>query len=104
MKKSRIDVIACPYCGAEYTAGEIFIPKYFLGYPKYLEREQISKKIIFDQGKMMDTKEHYICDYCNTPFIVKAFVKFNTEEDTRHNFNKPYKTKLKQNNLFLNED
>ena len=104
MKKSRIDVIACPYCGAEYTAGQIYIPKTFLGVPKHVEREQISKKIIFDEGTPMNLRETYICDYCNTQFKVKAFVKFSTEKDENHNFNKDYTVSLKENKLFLNEE
>ena len=101
---ARIDIISCPHCGAEYTAGEIYIPKVFLGNPKYLEKEALTHRILYDGGKAMDTKEHYICDYCGTPFNVFAYVKFSTEEDTKHNFNKNYVTSLKKNSLFLDED
>lgn len=101
---ARIDIITCPCCGAEYTAGELYVPEAFLGQPKQLEKEALTHRILFDGGNMMDTKEHYICDYCNTPFNIYAYVKFNTEEDRRHNFNKNYATSLKKNFLFLDED
>lgn len=101
---ARIDIINCPHCGAEYTAGEIFIPSVFLGVPQDIEKEGLTHRILFDGGKPMNTRESYICDYCNTPFKISAYVKFNVEEDTLHNFNKSYVTSLKKNSLFLDED
>ena len=101
---NRIDIIRCPNCGAEYTAGEIYLPEYFLGKPKYLEKDYITHKILYDNGKPMNTKEYFTCEYCNTPFIVSAYVKFNVEEDAKHNFNKNYTTHIEKNLLFLNED
>lgn len=101
---NRIDIIKCPNCGAEYTAGEIFIPKYFLGYPKRIEKDHITHRILYDEGKPLDNKENYICDYCGTPFKVFAYIKFNVEEDTKHNFNKDYVTSLKKRTLFLDEE
>ena len=100
----RIDIITCPQCGAEYTAGEIFIPESFVGTPKNIEKEGTTHKILFDGGKPMDTKESYVCDYCNTPFKVSAYVRFNVEEDSVHNFNKNFITPLKKSVLFLDED
>ena len=100
----RIDIISCPHCGAQYTAGEIYIPEYFLGKPSGIEREGATKRILQDYGRPMDTRERYICDYCNTPFNVKAFIKFNVEEDVEHNFNKDYFTSLHKNSLFLSEE
>lgn len=104
MKKDRFDIITCPFCGAEYTAGELFIPKYFLGVPKDLERDSITKKIISDFGTSMNTKEKYICDYCNTPFKIRAVVKFIVEEDVQNNFNREYTTKLNKSKNYLSED
>lgn len=101
---NRIDIIRCPNCGAEYTAGEIYLPKCFLGVPKHIERDATTHRILYDMGKPMDTKETYICNYCDTPFKVSAYVKFNVEEDTKHNFNKEHTTSLKKKMLFLNEE
>ena len=75
----RIDIICCPKCGAEYTAGELFIPKVFLGVPKYIERDE-NNKIIQDAGSAMCLTERYQCDYCNTVFKINASVKFSTSE------------------------
>ena len=103
-ENKRIDIISCPYCNAQYTAGEIYIPKYFLGVPKDIERESTTKRILNDFGTPMNTRERYVCDYCNTPFKINAFIKFNVEEDTKYNFNKDYTTSLSKNQLFLKED
>lgn len=100
----RIDIITCPNCGAQYTAGEIYLPKSFLGIPKDIERDNNTKRILYDYGKPMDTKEKYVCDYCYTPFNIKAYIKFIVEEDTEHNFNTGYYTELNKPSLFLSED
>ena len=47
-KSKRIDIITCPKCGAEYTAGEIYIPEVFLGVPDDIEREGTTKTILND--------------------------------------------------------
>lgn len=99
-RTSRNDIIACPCCGAEYTAGEIFVPQAFIGVPKYLEKEGISHKIMFDAGKPMDTTEFYICDYCDTKFKITANVRFFTQIDEKSNFVSNYVTILEKNNLF----
>ena len=101
--KIRKDIIECPVCGAQYTVGEIYLPKKFLGVPKSLERD-INKKILHDFGDPMNTKERYICDNCNSPFIVNALVRFVVEEDVKHNINSNYYTQLKTPNIFLKED
>ena len=105
MKSSkRIDIISCPKCGAEYLAREIYIPDAFFGKDTDIEKDYTTHRILHDLGRPLNLNESYICDYCNTPFIVKAYIRFNVEEDTRHNFNKPYVTSLKKNSLFLSED
>lgn len=103
-KSKRIDIITCPKCGAEYTAGEIYLPQVFLGVPNDVEREGTTKTILSDFGTPMNTNERYICDYCNTPFKVKAYVRFSTEVDTNYDFSEPYSTNLKKSSLFLKED
>ena len=99
----RVDIISCPVCGAQYTAGEIYLPKKFLGVPKNIERD-INKHILHDFGDPMNTKESYICDKCNSPFTVKASVKFLVEEDVKHNISSKYYTQLKTSSIFLKED
>lgn len=76
MKKSTI--IKCPKCGREYLAGEIFIPKYFVGQPKDVIKG-FEGNILTYEGEDMDLTEEYICDGCNTKFLIKAQVNFKTE-------------------------
>lgn len=105
MKSSkRFDIITCPNCGAEYLPREIYIPDAFFGKDPDIEKDCTTHTIIYDGGKPLGLNESYICDYCNTPFIVKAYIRFNVEEDVRHNFNKLHVTSLKKNSLFLSED
>lgn len=105
MKSSkRFDIICCPNCGAEYLPREIYVPDAFFGKNVDIEKEHLTHKIIYDGGKPLGLNESYICDYCNTPFIVKAYIRFSVQEDERHNFNKLYATSLKKNSLFLSEE
>ena len=103
MSFKRYDIIRCPHCNAEYTAGEIYIPKSFLGVPCELEKEATTHRILFDAGEPMDTHEHFVCEYCNTPFDVDAYVTFSVKEDTIKNFNQNHVTTLRKNSLFLSE-
>lgn len=99
-KIQRNDIITCPCCGAEYTAGQIYVPKAFLGVPKYIEREGVSHKIMFDAGKPMDTTEYYMCDYCDTKFKITASIRFFTQIDEKTNVATDYVTTLEKNTLF----
>jgi len=100
---NRKDIISCPYCGAEYIAGEIFIPDFFLGKPQNIERDS-NHKIIEDYGKQMDSKETFTCEFCSTPFDVVAEITFNVIEKPDYNFKSAYSTPLERTKLFLDEE
>lgn len=100
----QYDVIKCPCCGTEYLPAEIFLPNAFLGKPSNIDKEHITGKITNFYGKTMDTKEHYVCDRCNTPFKISAKIQFFTREDENYNFEEEYTSSLHKPSLFLNED
>lgn len=103
-KDKRVDIIKCPCCGAEYLPGEIYLPKDFLGQPKYVEKTYLDGKIMYYGGNSMNLEEHYVCDRCNTAFKVTAKVQFSTQEE-KVNFNDDYYVqKGHKNSLFLNEE
>ena len=55
---SQLNYIKCPYCGREYTPSEIYVPKYFFGYPYNImrnEKEEISRTL-------------YKCPYCEKTY------------------------------------
>lgn len=93
--------ISCPHCKTEYLPAEIYLPNSFLGKPECIERESVSGKIQNYFGSNMDLEETYICDKCNQPFRVRAKVQFFTEGT---DFRKDYKTSLKKQYLFLEEE
>lgn len=101
--KKRIDIIKCPKCGYEYTAGELFIPKYFLGEPKNLIRDE-NNKIIHDEGLIMDNKTYFICYNCDSPFRIRAQLQFITTLDVDNDVNTEHITKLSTSKLILSED
>lgn len=72
-------VIKCPKCGAEYMAGEIYLPNYFVGQPENIIKGQEHNILAFE-GTDMDLEEQYQCDYCNCKFKVSASITFRTSE------------------------
>ena len=89
----KITKIVCPKCGCQYLPGELYLPKAFLGQPKNIVKDRWGQILEFD-GNSMDTKETYICDKCNTKFIVKAQVQFYTETDEKTDNRNPFVLKL----------
>lgn len=95
--------IICPNCGKEYFPGEIYLPKYFLGQPKQVERD-VYGKIVYNEGIDQDTNETFVCDECNKKFKVWADINYNVTLDERTDFNTDYISKKLDDRIFLNED
>lgn len=96
-------LIRCPHCGTEYLPAEIFYPNSFLGKPSNIEKTSCGNIEYYD-GKNMDLSEEYMCDKCNTTFVVKSQVIFFTKAVEEKSFSENYKTKLKKSEFTLNED
>jgi hypothetical protein len=83
----------CPHCGASYLPAEVFMPGAFLGRPDDLVKDAVGKIIYEDytEGCAPDMTEHYICDYCDKPFIVEATITYKTKtEEPEKDFSSPY--------------
>lgn len=85
--------LTCPKCGKEYLPAEIFIPSYFIGRVRYIERDE-RNKIVSIVGDNMDLSETFICDNCSCLFHVNTEVSFTVVEDKVGNFDEEYTTKL----------
>ena len=85
--------LKCPHCGAQYLPAEIFMPGAFLGRPDDIVKDSFGK-IIYEDYKVNaepDMLEHYICDYCNTPFVVEATITYKTmAEEPEKDFSNQY--------------
>lgn len=68
----------CPNCNTEYHPGEVFLPNYFLGQPKDMERD-IEGNILWVDGIDQDLTETYICDKCNKKINIKANLSFDVK-------------------------
>lgn len=78
--------IICPYCGAEYSPSEIYVPKYFFkNVGTY--KDSLGKIKYSEEDEFLDTKETYTCDKCNQTFKVEAEVVFSTDRYDEANFN-----------------
>ena len=87
-------VIRCPHCGAEYLPGEIYMPGSLIGQPDEVIRDSFGKIIYEDYYKETrepDMIEHFICNYCDKPFVVEAMVTYKAKEEApERDFSKTY--------------
>lgn len=76
-------IIRCPFCGAEYLPGEIYMPGSLIGQPEEVVKDSLGKIIYEDYTpiKEPDMIEHFICDYCDKPFVVEATVTYRAKEE-----------------------
>lgn len=81
-------VIRCPHCGSEYLPGEVYVPGSLIGQPDEVIRDSLGK-IIYEDYYTEDTEptmiEHFICEYCEKPFVVEATVTYKTREEAPEN-------------------
>ena len=95
--------IICPYCNREYLPGEIFIPKYFLGQPKDIERD-IYGKIIWAEGLEQNLSEKFICEQCKKPLNITATIDYKVDIDSKYDFSDDYSSVLYSDRIHLKED
>lgn len=76
---SKYQLIRCPYCGAEYLPGEIFLPKHFLGQPKDISKDFTGKILEYD-GLPQSLSESYTCDKCMSSFTITANISYNVNQ------------------------
>ena len=92
--------IKCPKCGIEYLPGEIFIGNSFIGRPTDISRSFEGKILYFD-GKTMDTDETFICEHCGAPLKIHADVTFKVSVDNKRDFSDEYTSQLKSKKAIL---
>ena len=87
-------VIRCPHCGAEYLPGEIYMPGALIGKPDDIVKDSLGRILYEDYStpdKEPDMVEHFICDYCDKPFIAEATITYRTrEEEPENDFKQQY--------------
>ena len=89
----KTPIIKCIHCGAQYLPAEIFMPGAFLGRPDDIVKDSLGKILYEDyqEGKEPDMIEHFICDYCDKPFIVEATVTYKSmAEEQEKDFSQQY--------------
>lgn len=97
-------IIKCPNCGCEYLLGEILYPNLVLGQPKNIIKNE-KGKIEYWEDNDLSLSESYVCDNCNTPFIVNLKLDFDVEIDHKNNFNEDSVTPIyNQDRIKLNEE
>jgi DNA-directed RNA polymerase subunit RPC12/RpoP len=80
----KTPVIRCPHCNAEYLPGEIFIPGSLIGQPDEVIRDSFGKIIYedyFTDDRTPTLEEHFVCEYCEKPFVIEATVTYKTREE-----------------------
>ena len=80
----KTPVIRCPHCGAEYLPGEIYMPGALIGQPDEVIKDSLGKILYEDyttEAREPNMTEHFICDYCDKPFIIEATTTYKTREE-----------------------
>ena len=72
------NVIKCPHCGCEYLPAEVFYPKYLLGKPFNIIRDE-EGTILGYNGEEADPIETFECEHCNKKFKVEVVMTFKSE-------------------------
>ena len=89
----KTPIIKCVHCGAQYLPGEIYMPGALIGYPEDVVKDALGKILYEDypDGKEPDMIEHFICDYCDKPFIIEATITYKTYvEEPERDFTAEY--------------
>ena len=89
----KTPIIKCPHCGAQYLPAEIFLPGAFLGRPDDLVKDSLGKILYEDyrEGGEPNMTEQYICDYCDKPFVIEAYITYKSvEEEPEKDFSTQY--------------
>ena len=84
---TKTPIIHCPHCRAEYLPGEIYMPGSLIGQPEDLVKDSFGKILYEDypENKEPDMIEHFVCEYCNKPFVVEATVTYKIKEEAPEN-------------------
>jgi hypothetical protein len=80
----KTSVIRCPHCGGEYLPGEIYMPGALIGQPDEVIKDSLGKILYEDyttENREPNMTEHFICDYCDKPFIIEATTTYKTREE-----------------------
>lgn len=84
----KTPVIRCPHCGAEYLPGEIYMPNAIIGQPDDIVKDSFGRIIYedyFTPEREPCTEEHFVCEYCEKPFVIEATVTYKTREESPEN-------------------
>lgn len=77
-------IIRCPHCGAEYLPGEIYMPNAIIGQPDEVVKDSLGKILYEDYhsaSREPSLEEHFICEYCDKPFVIEAVVTYKPREE-----------------------
>jgi DNA-directed RNA polymerase subunit RPC12/RpoP len=87
-------VIKCPHCGAEYLPGEIYLPSSLIGQPDDIVKDGLGRILYEDyssEDKEPNMTEHFVCEYCEKPFIIEATVTYKSmKEEPEKDFSTQY--------------
>ena len=89
----KTPILKCPHCGAQYLPGELYMPGALIGQPEDIVKDSLGKILYEDYTEDNEPNmiEHFICDYCDKPFVVEATITYKTmAEEPERDFQSQY--------------
>ena len=75
---SKLNIIKCPHCGAEYLPEEIFYPDSVFNKDIKITRDE-QGKIVYSNGDSFCLTEEFECEHCGCLFSIESKTTFNTK-------------------------
>ena len=80
-------LIKCPFCGAEYSPSEIFMPGELIGKADNVIKDPTGRILYVERAEEPETTERFVCEQCEKAFVVEATISYKTRaEDEEADF------------------
>ncbi len=90
---SKLTIIKCPICGAEYLPEEIFYPDSVFNKNLNVVRDEEGKIVFVNEDSFCLTEE-FECEHCGATFLTKGKVNFQTDLVKEEDFEEETTVKL----------
>ena len=74
-------LIKCPFCGAEYSPSEIFMPGELIGKADNVIKDPTGRILYTEWAEEPEATERFVCEQCEKTFVVEATISYKTRAE-----------------------